>query len=404
VNGESRREKSLDRQLRAFQWIRDLAVLPDRRAGGSGEREAARRMAGWLGELGFEEVAEVPLPARPRAAWVLVLHLGLAALGVAVGGGLGVLLAGLVTLSFLRETRQRERWLSRLLPARASREVVARAGARRPAQRVVLFARLDTADAGSRAWERFARDWAKRGRGALPAPDALVGGLLGAAALLAVVVWLGAGGVLVGLARLALGIALVAGAALLLTAARAVPAVEEVCALAALLTCAEQLLAQLPEDAELEVVAAGAQEAGGCGMQVFCDARAGWPTHASYFVNFESSGGGALHWLRSESGHGSAPHPPLLIELARRVAASGVFGEVAAADLACPTGGRVPAARGFATLSLIALDADGLPHRVRRPDDPLQGVDPAGVIRAADFGAAVARAALRGEAGPLAVV
>jgi len=92
-----------------------------------------------------------------------------------------------------------------------------------------------------------------------------------------------------------------------------------------------------------------------------------------------------------------------MVELARRVAASGVFGDVTATDLMAGSDGRVSAARGFPTLSLVALDEDGVPHDYHRVADLPEALDMATVIRAADFGAAVAWAALRGEAGPIAI-
>ena len=59
---------------------------------------------------------------------------------------------------------------------------------------------------------------------------------------------------------------------------------------------------------------------------------------------------------------------------------------------------------GFQALSLISLEADGLPRNRRLASDLPASLDMETVIRAADFGAAVARSALRGEAGPIALL
>mgnify|MGYP000716076333 CR=1 FL=1 len=98
-------------------------------------------------------------------------------------------------------------------------------------------------------------------------------------------------------------------------------------AVAAMLTCAEHLLPALPADVELWVVGTGAEEVGCAGMRAFVEQHS-FPSEGTYWVNFECVGGGTLHYLNSEGMLNRINYPPMLIELARRVAASGVFGEV----------------------------------------------------------------------------
>ena len=86
VNEPARPEKSLEREIRAFHWIRLLAELSGRFAGTDQEGEAARRVESWLRELGFEEIEFTSVPSRPRAGWVWAAHFLLAAIGCAVGG------------------------------------------------------------------------------------------------------------------------------------------------------------------------------------------------------------------------------------------------------------------------------------------------------------------------------
>jgi hypothetical protein len=406
-------EKSLERQMRAFHWVRLLAEIPGRIAGSAAEREAAERIESWLRDLGVEDVAREPVPSRPAPGLVLALHLGLAALACLLGGGLGALLAVLAAVSLRSELRRGRAMLTRLLPVPDSVNVVGRAGAGRPSQRVVLSAHIDSAQAG---WlfakpvaDFFARRAGRRPAEAPPAngPNGLPEAAVLAAAGLMLAVWLGAEGFLVGCARLGLGLGLAAGCAAAFQWSRAAAspgANDNASAVAAMLTCAEQLLAQLPGDVELWIVGTGAEEVGCRGMHAFLAAHADWPSDGSYFVNFECVGGGSLHWVRSEGTLAKSGYPPTLVELARRVAASGVFGEVTAVDLLAGTDGHLPAARGFPSLSLISLEAGGVPRHYHRPEDVAEAVDLATVIRAADFGAAVARAALRGEAGPIAIL
>lgn len=407
------REKSLDRQLRAFRWVRMLAELPGRLAGSEGEREGALRLREELEAMGFSQVALEQVPARPRVGWSMGLHLGLAALATGLGGAVGALLAGAVAWSFLREFRARRLVFSRLLPAPDSLNVVARAGAARPRQRVVLSAHIDAAQAGWIFSDALARLFARRAtrdgarEGPPPGPHRLPEALVLTAAAMALAGWLGAGGLLFGLARtgLAAGLALACGLTLEWAWSRPSPgANDNASAVAAMLTCAEQLLAALPEDAELWVVGTGAEEVGCCGMLSFCGAHADWPRDSTYFVNFECVGGGKLYWVRSEGTLAKTAFPPLLTELARRVAASGAFGELEPVDLLAATDGHVPARLGFASVSLIALEQHGVPRNYHRESDSPEALDMETVVRAADFGAAVAQVALRGEAGPIAIV
>jgi Zn-dependent M28 family amino/carboxypeptidase len=171
-----------------------------------------------------------------------------------------------------------------------------------------------------------------------------------------------------------------------------------------MLTCAERLLRQLPEDVELQLVGTGAEEVGCCGMRGFVARHSDWSLESTYFVNFECVGGGLLHFICSEGVLRKVHFPPMLLELARRVAASGAFAEVTPTHLLASTDGHVPAERGYPSLSLISLDSNGVPLNYHRIEDTADGIDPGTVVRAADFGAAVAMAALRAEAGPIATV
>jgi len=407
------RDKSLERQIRAFHWIRLLAELPARFAGSPSEREAADRIESWLRDLGVEDVRRQPVSSRPSAGLVLALHMGVAAFACLVGGALGALLGVLAAVSIRAELRRGVSLLSRVLPSPESQNVVGRAGARHPGQRVVLSAHIDSAQAG---WlftpavaDFFARRAERRSqdRPPPPGPNALPELAVIAAAGLLLALWLGAEGWLIGLARLALGFGLAAGCAVTLQWAFAPGspgANDNASAVAAMLTCAEQLLAQLPDDVELWIVGTGAEEVGCRGMHAFVSEHAQWPADTTFFVNFECVGGGSLHWVRSEGTLAKSGYPPTLVELARRVAASGVFGEITPVDLLAGTDGHVPAERGFPSLSLISLEANGVPRNYHRLEDVPEAVDLPTVIRAADFGAAVGRAALRGEAGPIALV
>jgi hypothetical protein len=396
-------QPSVDREQRVRAWIGALTELPDRFAGSSVERLAGERIAEWMRGLGMRDVALEPTPSAPRAGFVLALHSGLALLGVWYGGLLGAAIAVAALWSFRSDLRHRRPRLARLLSAPDSVNVIGRIGAAAPARRVVLSAHIDSAQAGllfSRLLaDRFAAVAGGRARGDAPPPGPLVlpEALMIAGAVLAVGAWMGAHGLAFATLRgvVAFGLALACGLTLQWALSPPTPgANDNASAVAAMLTCAERLAAELPADVELWVVGTGAEEVGCCGMHGFVARHAEWPTDATLFVNFECVGGGALHYIRSEGLLAKTHVPPQLNEQARRIAASGAFGQVTPTDLLAATDGHVPAARGYPTLSLISLEANGVPRNYHRVEDTVDAIDTAMVVRAADFGAAVAAAAL----------
>ena len=402
-----------EREQRAREWIRMLSEIPERFAGTAAERSAAERTAEWMRELGARDVSIVSTPGAPKPGFVLALHSGLAVLGCLWGGFPGVVLTILAAWSFRREYRRHQPLLAKLLPAPDSVNVIGRIGAEAPARRVVLTAHIDAAQAG---W-LFSRQMAERFAGVArsmrpadrppPGPLALPEALLIGAFLVTLATWLGAQGFLVDLLKVAVLIPLLgtAGLSLQWAMAPATPgANDNASAVAAMLTCAERLLGQLPEDVELWLVGTGAEEVGCCGMRGFVARHSDWAPESTYFVNFECVGGGLLHFIRSEGVLEKVHFPPMLLELARRVAASGAFGEVTPTDLLASTDGHVPAVRGYPSLSLISLDPNGVPRNYHRIEDTVDGIDTAMVVRAADFAAAVTMAALRAEADPIADV
>jgi len=406
---EKEREKSLERQMRAFHWVRLLTELPGRLAGTSEEREAADRIETWLREIGIEEVSSQPVRGRPRSPWVVGLHLGVGAAACALGGALGVVVGGLAAYSFSRELRARESLFSRWLPSADSLNVIGRVGPNAPSQRVVLCAELD---ARQPSWisSEFLAGWNARRLDPTAAfraargPAAAAEILLWSATAAVVVRWLGASGFLLAASTMSIGIALAAGALVSLRRSRAVRtpgANDNASGIAATLTATEQLLALLPRGVELWVVASGA----GCsGMRAFVDAHRDWSPDYTLFIHYKCVGGGALHYIRREGPLGDTAYVSQLVELARRVSASDLFGALTPIDWPEDTVGGVAARRGFQALSLISLEADGLPRNQRLALDLPTSLDMETVIRASDFGVAVARAALRGEAGPIAIL
>lgn len=390
------------REQRAYNWIAALTEAPDRFAGSAAERGVAERIAAWLRELGAREVGIESIASAPRSGWVLGLHSGVALFGLWIGGFLGAVLAVVALWSFRRDLRRRRPLLSKLLPAPQSVNVVGRFGNPTPQRRVVLSAHIDSAQAGflfSKALADLFAGAAAGGTrdkppvGPLALPEAFQIG----AALVAVASWLGAHGFLFGLLELVVAAGLALTMILTLQWASAPPtpgANDNASAVAAMLTCGERLRAALPDDVELWLVGTGAEEVGCCGMHGFVERHLDWPKDATYFVNFECVGGGQLHYIRSEGVLHKGFFPPQMNELTRQLVAGGGFGEVTSTDLLAATDGHVPAAHGYPTLSLISLEANGVPRNYHRVEDTVDALDMSMVVRAADLGAAVALAAL----------
>jgi hypothetical protein len=408
----SDRDASVEPESRAREWIRELSEMPARFAGTSGERAAAERIAEWMRGLGAREVSLMPTPGAPRAGITVGMHAALGALGCYWGGFFGFLLAALAAWSFRSEYRRRRPILSRLPSAADSINVVGRIGNPAPARRVVLSAHIDTAQAGWMFRREIAdlfagvADWVRSPDEPPPGPLALPEVLLFAAVLIALGSWLGAHGFLFGAAKLVTLTLLAINTVLALQWAQSPPtpgANDNASAVAAMLTCGERLARDLPDDVELWMVGTGAEEVGCLGIEGFVNGHGDWPRDRTYFLNFECVGGGALHYIRSEGLLDKQSFPPIMIDLARRVAAAGAFGSVTPIDLLANTDGHVPAHHDYPSLSMISLESNGVPRNYHRLEDTVDDIDLEMVVRAADFAAAVASAALGGEGGPIEV-
>jgi len=398
------------REARAGEWIRLLAAIPARFAGTASERTAAERVAEWAQQLGAHDVSLAPVPAPPKAGLVLAIHLGVAGVGLYIGGFLGAVLTLVASVSFHSEYRKHKQLLSRLLGGSQSLNVTARLGTDKPARRVILSAHIDTTQAGWLFSPGLADLFAVFSGGTRSEGDAPFGPIvfpeiaIHLATVLSIASWMGAHGLLFWVITTATLGLLLFGVVSTAQWAMAPPtpgANDNASAVAAMLTCAERLQADLPKDVEIWCVGTGAEEVGCVGMRRLLDTHPEWQAESTYFVNFECVGGGALHWVRTEGLLAKGSYPPELIELARRIAAGGKYGQVTATDLMAATDGHVPAERGFPTLSLISLQPNGVPLNYHRLEDTADAIDCALVVRSADFGAAVASAALAGKTGPI---
>lgn len=399
-------EKSIttDRTRQAYEWIRALSEMPHRIAGSLYERQSAEMVADWLHAMGFGDVHLVPARGGARPGLALALHAAVGLLGVVWGGVVGILLAVLAAYSFYQEHVRRRPLLSRLLSRPDSVDVIGRHGPPQGSRKVVLTAHIDTTEAGmvfAPGLANLFSRWNQERRvetNPVPFPPlALPFYLLVAGALVTTAEWMGAHGFWFSLLRLAtwLGLATATGLGLQWALSRPTPgANDNASAVAAMLLAAEQLKAELPADTELIVVGTGAEECGCGGMTELLEGYPHWDRERTYFINFECVGGGELHYVVSEGLLGRVYYPPELLCVAQRVASTGKFGTVTPVHLLAGTDGHVPALKGYPALSVISLEPNGVPRNYHQLSDTVDQVDLDTVVRAADFGAEVARRAL----------
>jgi hypothetical protein len=403
---ESREGKHLERQIRAFHWVRLLSVVADRRAGSAGEREAAQRVEAWMHEIGLERVEQVASPGEPEPPWRIALHLAFGALGCAMGGSLGIALVALAAFSFRRDLGPGMGQLSRLLPSADTIHVLGRAGATDPRRRVILSAGLDAPRAGGIFSKRLTT-WLGCRRRRSRAPLVWCERGLWAAAVVAGASLLQASGPVFAGAQLAVTTVLLiaAAAALEWGLASATPgANDDASGVAAMLTCGEQILSQLRGDTELLLVAGGGSHCGATGFREALDRHPEWRSDRTILLHFDRVGGGTLHYVSSEGAFERTAVSPRLREVARRLAIGGAYPEITPVDFVGETDARIASARGFHALSLVALEDRGAPSRDHASDDVPQPLDMETVIWAADFAAAIVVASWRGASDPLAIV
>jgi len=157
---------------------------------------------------------------------------------------------------------------------------------------------------------------------------------------------------------------------------------------AALIELAKRTAETPLEETDLCLLATGSKETWMNGMHHFITSHVP-DRESTYFINIEHVGAGQLHYLTGEGMLQVMPSAPELVSAAEAVA--GDHGATPACLRAVPTDALVPLARDYRTLTLIALDEDGLPQDWHWYTDKLTHVDYGVVHRAADFAEAILR-------------
>ena len=378
--------------------IRDLCSFQERGPGTDAERRAANMLAGRLRGIGRRAEIE-PFFAHPEYAIVHLIH---AAMGVAgsilatVQPAAGFALVLLAAISTYLDLNTRLYLVRSLLFRRVSQNVVS-PGARPDAPaRLILMAHYDAARTGyifSKASNRI-RKLPERTRLSL-GPFRLFF-WLGLAPLLPILgarmagldaTWLNA------LQAVPTIVLIVAGFLLIdIALSDIVPgAYDNASGVAAVLTAAEELTANPPENLDVWVVLAGSEESFCEGSRAFVKShRKEFDRATTAFVNVDSVSYGGVAYEISQGPVISLPHDPQLIELCEALSAAGQSARPIRHPL---LDDALPArVRRFRAITLRSTDEDGnLAPWYHTHDDVPERVDSEALARASDFVVSLAR-------------
>jgi Peptidase family M28 len=382
--------------------IRELCSFEGRGPGTDAERRAADMLASRLRVIGRRVEVE-PFFAHPQYAVVHLIH---AAMGVAgsliatVQPAVGFALVLLAAVSTYLDLNTRLYLVRSLLFRRVSQNVVSPGNRPDAPARLILTAHYDAARTGyifSKASNRIR-----------PLPERVRLGLgpfrlffwVGLAPLLPII-----GARMAGLDATWLSalqaiptIVLIVAAFLLVDIALSeiVPgAYDNASGVAAVLSAADELTANPPDQLDVWVVLTGSEESLCEGSRAFVRARGKQlDRDTTYFVNVDSASFGQVAYEISQGAVISLPHDRQLIELCEALAAAGLADGRGAMPIRHPLldDALPPRVRRMRSITLRTTDPAGnLAPWYHTHDDVPERVDPAALTRATDFVVALAR-------------
>jgi hypothetical protein len=389
-----------------MEVIRELCSFEGRGPGTDAERRAANMLADRLRGIGRQARIE-PFFCHPQYAIVHLIH---AALGIAgsllatVQPAVGFALVFLAAVSTYLDLNTRLYLVRSMLFRRASQNVVSPGDRPEAPARLVLIAHCDAARTGfifSKASNRIRRlpERVRLGLGPfrlffwvglaplLPLLGARMAGLDAT--------WLSA-------IQAIPTIVLIVAAFLLIDIALSeiVPgAYDNASGVAAVLSAADELTANPPENLDVWVLLAGSEESFCEGSRAFVRAhREELDRETTAFVNVDSASYGGVAYEISQGAVISLPHDPQLIELCRALSAARP-GEARPIRHPLLDDALPPRVRRLRSITIRTTDAGGnLAPWYHTHEDTPERVDSAALTDATEFVVALARL-LDGEAG-----
>jgi hypothetical protein len=384
-----------------MEVITELCSFEERGPGTDAERRASGALVGRLRGMGRRADVE-PFYAHPQYPVVHLIH---AVVGIAgsllatIQPAVGFALVLLAAASTYLDLNTRLYLARSLLFRRVSQNVVSPGSRPDAAARLILMAHYDAARTGyvfSKGAKRIRR---------LPERTRLALGpfrvffWLGLVPLLPIL-----GARMAGLDPTWLNvvqavptIVLIVAAFLLIDIALSeiVPgAYDNASGVAAVLSAAEDLTANPPENLDVWVVLTGSEESFCEGSRAFIRSRRKELDRATtYFVNVDSVSSGQIAYEVSEGAVISVPHDPLLIEFCEALSAAGAAdGDAKPIRHPLLDDALPPRVRKFRSITLRTTDADGnLAPWYHTHDDVPERVDSAALARASNFVVALSR-------------
>ena len=157
---------------------------------------------------------------------------------------------------------------------------------------------------------------------------------------------------------------------------------------AALLALASRLARDRLEETDVYLLATGSKGTWMSGMRHFVKTHTLDP-ETTYFLNLEHVGAGQLHYTTAEGMLVPFRSGSELVAAAEAVAQA--HDATPRRFQAVPTDALIPLARGFKTMSIVTLDAGGLPQDWHWYTDTLNHVDHGLIDKAASFAQAILR-------------
>jgi hypothetical protein len=385
-----------------MEVIRELCSFEGRGPGTDAERRAANMLAGRLRGLGRRAEIE-PFFAHPQYALVHLIHAAMAVAGsviATVQPAVGFTLVFLAAVSTYLDLNTRFYLVRSLLFRRASQNVVSPGNRPDAPARLVLIAHYDAARTGY--------IFSKASNGIRKLPERVRLGLgpfriffwLGLAPLLPILgarmagvdaTWLAA------LQAVPTIILIVAGFLLVdIALSEIVPgAYDNASGVAAVISAADELTANPPENLDVWVLLAGSEESFCEGSRAFIRSRRkDFDRATTAFVNVDSVSFGRVAYEISQGPVISVPHDPQLIEQCEALATAGATLDDRARPIRHPLldDALPPRVRRMRAITLRTTDANGnLAPWYHTQDDVPDRVDSAALARATEFVIALVR-------------
>lgn len=379
--------------------IEQLAGIPDRGATRAGEKEAAQFVLSELTSMGYETSSQ-EFSAIPKAGYIACLIFGIAILGTAVGFFsplFGLFILSLAYWSAKNVFDLRGSFFSKLVPSGQSVNAIGARKSPNAVRNIVFMAHLDTGQAGIIFRPGIKKLFAKlnKGKKNVQGPMVLPVMMMTACAITLLALALGVqSGILIGLLYFFLVFFILALAINIqwVLAPHVPGAVDNASGVAAVLFAAQELQASPLQKSNYYFVGTGSEESGLKGATHFLKThRAEFEKNPTYFINFESIGGGTLHVVESEGLLGRFIYPPYLNGLAQHIAMKKGYAPLPSVSLQAGTDTAVTALAGLPSLCFIALDELGLPLNYHEMTDTPEEIDFELVERAAMIAVDVCR-------------